>query len=196
MNKKILILSNTILISSALASIPANAITTSIKENQLDKTTANIKPKEEIDINEKLNELFEKNQTDILTKTFIAKTTDENIKAGDPVMVEYIRLTKTVYCTNLRTGKKFSCKPDSSYVGYGYANSSGAVGVLQGLFNAMNAGLVVDGLFGPKTHDSILRFQRKYSNVLTVDGIAGPKTFNWAVFVVFDSTPASVNSNK
>lgn len=34
--------------------------------------------------------------------------------------------------------------------------------------------LVVDGIFGPKTHGAVVQFQR--SNHLSPDGIVGPKT--------------------
>jgi len=48
-----------------------------------------------------------------------------------------------------------------------------------GLDDTIGAGLVVDGIFGPKTRNAVTAFQSRYG--LGVDGIVGPKT--WAGLV-------------
>lgn len=46
---------------------------------------------------------------------------------------------------------------------------------LQGSLNSLNnAGLVVDGIYGPRTRDAVLAFQAKYG--LKADGLAGQVT--------------------
>lgn len=66
------------------------------------------------------------------------------------------------------------------------------VRVLQVLLNQrINAGLGVDGIFGPATKSAVQNFQRLYG--LEVDGIVGPKT--WDALLSASSTPTSTASN-
>jgi peptidoglycan hydrolase-like protein with peptidoglycan-binding domain len=51
---------------------------------------------------------------------------------------------------------------------------------LQYLLNAHGAGLVVDGIFGPRTGTAVREFQRAHG--LVVDGIVGPRT--WSAVIV------------
>lgn len=51
---------------------------------------------------------------------------------------------------------------------------------LQYLLNAHGAGLVVDGIFGPRTNTEVRSFQRAHG--LVVDGIVGPRT--WSAVIV------------
>jgi len=51
---------------------------------------------------------------------------------------------------------------------------------LQYLLNAHGAGLVVDGIFGPRTNTAVRSYQRAHA--LVVDGIVGPRT--WSAVIV------------
>lgn len=177
MNKKIIILISGIILTTSLNNITAGAEVLNSQDNQLEVNNENKN-------NNLLNEV-------VIVREFIAPSTNEFARAGDSCELEYYSSTY-IKCINKSTGKVFSCNPTTSYVGYGYSNSSGSVGCLQGMFNYLGAGLSVDGLFGPKTYQRILEFQQMNSNILTPDGIAGPKTFVWLVNLVFrDSQPIS-----
>ena len=68
-------------------------------------------------------------------------------------------------------------KIDSSvYIGYNYVTSGLATKVLQEALKALgyDAG-TSDGIFGPKTHQALINFQR--DNGLSVDATAGPQTW-------------------
>jgi len=47
---------------------------------------------------------------------------------------------------------------------------------LQGLLSALGYPIAADGIFGPKTHEAVLAFQRQHR--LAADGIAGPMTMD------------------
>lgn len=165
MKNKLIITLITVCVLSGFTQVKANANTV---EGNTNKSIENLSSKGEI------------------SKTFTVISTDKFNRAGDKVKLTLSNSRKTLSCYNMRTGITYTCNPYSSYVGYGYANKKGDVGCLQGLFAYMKADLLVDGLFGPKTHNSILQFQRSSNGYLSVDGIAGPKTFDWAIFKVFD----------
>lgn len=164
MNKKLCALISGILLTTSLVNTEVGAVTK--ETSQLEASYENI------------------NNDNPIVREFIATSTNEFAKAGDRCEVYYYSSTN-IKCINRTTGRVFACNPTTSYVGYGYSNPEGSVGCLQGLFNCLGADLAVDGLFGPKTHQKILEFQQKNSNILSVDGIAGPKTFAWAVELVF-----------
>lgn len=170
MNKKIITLISGIILTSSLCSISVGAEVLNIQDNQLEINNENTN-----------NNVSNEN---VIVREFIAPSSNEFAKAGDVCSLEYYSSTY-IKCINKTTGRIFTCNPQTSYVGYGYANPAGAVGCLQGMFNYLHAGLSVDGIFGPKTYQKILEFQQMNSNILTPDGIAGPKTFAWAVESVF-----------
>ena len=167
---KIFALLSGIVLTTSLINIEVSAEVLNFQDNQLDVNYENTN-------NNSSNE-------NVIVREFIALSTNEFARAGDACELVYYSSTY-IKCTNKSTGKVFTCNPTTSYVGYGYSNSSGSVGCLQGMFNYLGAGLAVDGLFGPKTYQKIIEFQQMNSNILTVDGIAGPKTFAWAVESVF-----------
>jgi len=41
-------------------------------------------------------------------------------------------------------------------------------------------GITVDGIFGPQTHEAVLRFMQKHDDIKVKDGVVGPIT--WAKF--------------
>jgi peptidoglycan hydrolase-like protein with peptidoglycan-binding domain len=53
---------------------------------------------------------------------------------------------------------------------------------LQYLLNARGAGLVVDGIFGPRTNTALRNFQSRHG--LVVDGIVGPQTWLSVIITV------------
>ena len=59
---------------------------------------------------------------------------------------------------------------------YKQGMSGSAVKDLQAQLNKLGAGLTADGVFGPKTAEAVMNFQKDYG--LTVDGIAGPTTLS------------------
>lgn len=136
-------------------------------------------------IQDKINELFEKENTTELKKEFKFNTSSYNNERVTTSIDIIYKQSGELIVTNHDTGKGYYCVPDKSYVGYGYKNGIGEVGCLQGLYLILGAGIDVDGLFGPQTYNATLTFQRYNSHHLSVDGIAGPKTFNWAIFLIF-----------
>lgn len=83
--------------------------------------------------------------------------------------------------------RNYSVNTNNTYVGYGYNVSGDSVHCLQLLLDlyANKDGLdsiVVDGIFGPNTHNLLLRFQA--AKGLSQDGIAGPNTWNTLVAYV------------
>lgn len=66
--------------------------------------------------------------------------------------------------------------PKNNYVGYGYQTLGGHVGEAQKILKQRGYSLAVDNQFGPTTQDCVKRFQR--SQGLSADGIVGYNT--WA----------------
>ena len=58
----------------------------------------------------------------------------------------------------------------------GADNSAVTVRSLQYLLNAHGAGLIVDGIFGPRTNSAVRNYQAGHG--LVVDGIVGPQTWS------------------
>lgn len=178
MKRKIAIILSLLLLLIGL--IPNfSEVKVSAKENSAKET----KKLTDEEINRKLDELFEKKKTDVLMKEIDIYSKNRTSRVAR-VQVSFNKKGE-LFCTNLDNGKGYYCVPSKSYVGYGYANSLGAVGCLQGLFILLGAQIDLDGIFGPQTNDAIWTFQRKNPTELIADGIAGPKTFNWAIFLVF-----------
>lgn len=135
MNKKIFALLSGIVLTTSLINIEVSAEVLNFQDNQLDVNYENTN-------NNSSNE-------NVIVREFIALSTNEFARAGDACELVYYSSTY-IKCTNKSTGKVFTCNPTTSYVGYGYSNSSGSVGCLQGMFNYLGAGLAVDGLVWTK----------------------------------------------
>ncbi len=65
--------------------------------------------------------------------------------------------------------------PDSSFPILKVGNTGKSVVELQTRLNNIEANLVVDGVFGPKTLEAVKQFQRQFG--LVADGIVGPNTW-------------------
>ncbi|MCG5060448.1 MAG: peptidoglycan-binding protein [Limnoraphis sp. WC205] len=65
--------------------------------------------------------------------------------------------------------------PDGSFPILKAGNTGNSVRDLQTRLNNIEANLVVDGVFGPKTVAAVKQFQSKFG--LVADGIVGPKTW-------------------
>lgn len=67
-------------------------------------------------------------------------------------------------------------QPAMAYAQVGMGSSGNDVKVLQNMLNTVdNAKLVADGIFGARTKNAVIAFQR--NNGLSADGICGPKTW-------------------
>jgi len=75
-----------------------------------------------------------------------------------------------------------------------YGSTGAAVVELQHRLNAtrrpIDAALVPDGIFGPKTLAAVKRFQLQGKPVLLADGIAGPITWGKLLVATLDDTVA------
>lgn len=113
---------------------------------------------------------FKKAGFEVLTAAKYLKS-DAYLLRGDIILNDDKHVT-----TNLTTGSKVKIQNEPADDGMLRRGSKGdAVKMLQTNLNSvMNAGLDVDGSFGPKTEAAVKDFQKKFN--LEVDGIYGPKS--------------------
>lgn len=146
----------------------------------------------EEEIQEKIDELFKKAESDTITIESKSKNRGSSklvpkaqsvYCGGDKVRLTIKSDNRTLVCENVSKNTVFVCDYKNSYAGYN-CGTRDSIGCCQGLMNCNGAALAVDGIFGPNTYNAVLRFQRANSN-LANDGIAGPKTFALAVLFAF-----------
>lgn len=146
----------------------------------------------EEEIQEKIDELFEKAGSDTITiesKSGNEESSKLTPKAkglywgGDKVKLTLKSDGRTLVCQNVSKNTVFTCDYRNSYAGYN-CGTRDSIGCCQGLMNCNGAALAVDGIFGPNTYNAVLMFQQSNPSLVN-DGIAGPKTFALAILLAF-----------